>query len=853
METNSISKLGFFMGLFLLLGFQLVHCTVTYDRKAIVINGQRRILISGSIHYPRSTPEMWEDLIQKAKEGGLDVVETYVFWNVHEPTPGNYNFEGRYDLVRFLKTIQNAGLYAHLRIGPYVCAEWNFGGFPVWLKYVPGISFRTDNEPFKRAMQGFTEKIVGLMKSENLFESQGGPIILSQIENEYGAQSKLLGAAGHNYITWAAEMAVGLDTGVPWVMCKEEDAPDPVINTCNGFYCDSFSPNKPYKPTIWTETWSGWFTEFGGPIHQRPVQDLAYAVARFIQKGGSFVNYYMYHGGTNFGRTAGGPFITTSYDYDAPLDEYGLIRQPKYGHLKELHKAIKMCERALVSADPIITSLGSFQQAHVYTSESGDCSAFLSNHDSNSAARVMFNNMHYNLPPWSISILPDCRNVVFNTAKVGVQTSQMQMLPTNIPMLSWESYDEDLTSLDDSSTLTVPGLLEQINVTRDSTDYLWYITSVDIGSSESFLRGGELPSLIVQSTGHAVHIFINGQLTGSAFGTRQSRRFTYTGKVNLRAGTNRIALLSIAVGLPNVGGHFEAWNTGILGPVALHGLDQGKWDLSWQKWTYQVGLKGEAMNLASPNDFSSVEWMSGSLIAQKQQPLTWHKTIFNEPEGNEPLALDLEGMGKGQIWINGQSIGRYWTAFANGNCNGCGYAGGFRPTKCQSGCGKPTQRYYHVPRSWLKPTQNLLVLFEELGGDPSRISLVKRAVSSVCSEVAEYHPTIKNWHIESYGKAEDFHSPKVHLRCNPGQAISSIKFASFGTPLGTCGSYQQGTCHATTSYSVLQKKCIGKQSCAVTISNSNFGDPCPNVLKRLSVEAVCAPTTSMNMEPNLRG
>ncbi|CAL9027168.1 unnamed protein product [Prunus brigantina] len=853
METKSVSKLCLFLGLVCFLGFQLVQCTVTYDRRAIVINGQRRILISGSIHYPRSTPEMWEDLIQKAKDGGLDVVETYVFWNVHEPSPGNYNFEGRYDLVRFLKTIQKAGLYAHLRIGPYVCAEWNFGGFPVWLKYVPGISFRTDNEPFKRAMQGFTEKIVGLMKSEKLFESQGGPIILSQIENEYGAQSKLFGAAGHNYMTWAANMAVGLGTGVPWVMCKEEDAPDPVINTCNGFYCDSFAPNKPYKPTIWTEAWSGWFSEFGGPIHQRPVQDLAYAVARFIQKGGSFVNYYMYHGGTNFGRTAGGPFITTSYDYDAPLDEYGLIRQPKYGHLKELHRAIKMCERALVSADPIITSLGNFQQAYVYTSESGDCSAFLSNHDSKSAARVMFNNMHYNLPPWSISILPDCRNVVFNTAKVGVQTSQMEMLPTNIQMLSWESYDEDITSLDDSSTITAPGLLEQINVTRDSTDYLWYITSVDIGSSESFLRGGELPTLIVQSTGHAVHIFINGQLSGSSFGTRESRRFTYTGKVNLHAGTNRIALLSVAVGLPNVGGHFEAWNTGILGPVALHGLDQGKWDLSWQKWTYQVGLKGEAMNLVSPNSISSVDWMRGSLAAQKQQPLTWHKTLFNAPEGDEPLALDMEGMGKGQIWINGQSIGRYWTAFANGNCNGCSYAGGFRPPKCQVGCGQPTQRVYHVPRSWLKPMQNLLVIFEELGGDPSRISLVKRSVSSVCAEVAEYHPTIKNWHIESYGKVEDFHSPKVHLRCNPGQAISSIKFASFGTPLGTCGSYQEGTCHAATSYSVLQKKCIGKQRCAVTISNSNFGDPCPKVLKRLSVEAVCAPIASTTVEPNSRG
>ncbi|KAJ0098090.1 hypothetical protein Patl1_29004 [Pistacia atlantica] len=560
MGTLVVSRLFIVLCLCLCLGSQLIQCTVTYDRKAIMINGQRRILFSGSIHYPRSTPDMWEDLIQKAKDGGLDVIETYVFWNVHEPSPGNYNFEGRYDLVRFIKTVQRAGLYAHLRIGPYVCAEWNFGGFPVWLKYVPDISFRTDNEPFKRAMQGFTEKIVGLMKSEKLFESQGGPyyphsglvsgLLSFVIENEYGAQSKQLGSVGYNYVTWAAKMAVEMGTGVPWVMCKEDDAPDPVINTCNGFYCDTFTPNKPYKPTMWTEAWSGWFSEFGGPNHQRPVQDLAYAVARFIQKGGSFINYYMYHGGTNFGRTAGGPFITTSYDYDAPIDEYGLIRQPKYGHLKELHRSIKMCERALVSADPIVTSLGSFQQAHLFSSEHGDCAAFLSNYDTKSSARVMFNNMHYNLPPWSISILPDCRNVVFNTAKVGVQTSQMEMLPTSAGMFSWESYNEDISSIDDSSTFTTQGLLEQINVTRDASDYLWYITRVDIGSSESFLHGGEHPTLIVQSTGHAVHVFINGQLSGSAFGTRQYRRFTYTGKVNLHAGTNRIALLSVAVGLP---------------------------------------------------------------------------------------------------------------------------------------------------------------------------------------------------------------------------------------------------------------------------------------------------------------
>lgn len=708
----------------------MIQCTVTYDKKAILINGRRRILISGSIHYPRSTPDMWEDLIQKAKDGGLDVVDTYVFWNAHEPSPGNYNFEGRYNLVRFIKTVQRAGLYVHLRFGPYVCAEWNFGGFPVWLKYVPGISFRTDNGPFKAAMQGFTQKIVQMMKNEKLFASEGGPIILSQIENEYGPESRAYGAAGHAYVNWAAKMAVGLDTGVPWVMCKEDDAPDPVINTCNGFYCDAFSPNKPYKPTMWTEAWSGWFTEFGGPVHRRPVQDLAFAVARFIQKGGSFINYYMYHGGTNFGRTAGGPFITTSYDYDAPLDEYGLIRQPKYGHLKELHRAIKQCEHALISSDPTVTSLGTYQQVHVFSSGKGSCAAFIANYNSKSAARVTYNGRHFNLPSWSISILPDCKNEVFNTAKVQVQHPQMRMLPADSKFFSWEIYDEDIFSLGESSTRTATGLLEQINVTRDNSDYLWYMTSVEISPSESFLRGGQKPTLSVESAGHAVHVFINGLFSGSAFGSREHRKFTFTGPVNLRAGTNKIALLSLAVGLPNVGFHYETWETGIRGPVLLQGLDHGNKDLSWQKWSYQVGLKGEAMNLVSPAKESSVEWTQSSLATQGQKPLTWYKSYFDAPTGNEPLALDMRSMGKGQVWINGQSIGRYWMAYAKGDCGDCSYTGTFRPTKCQRGCGRPTQRWYHVPRSWLKPTKNLLVMFEELGGDASKISLVKRSVAS---------------------------------------------------------------------------------------------------------------------------
>uniref|UniRef100_A0A0D3EQH4 Beta-galactosidase n=1 Tax=Oryza barthii TaxID=65489 RepID=A0A0D3EQH4_9ORYZ len=821
---------------------------VTYDRKAVVVNGQRRILISGSIHYPRSTPEarrtrfpfllllftvllrrrrllarrrnaglgpasrlMWPDLIEKAKDGGLDVVQTYVFWNGHEPSPGQYYFEGRYDLVHFIKLVKQAGLYVNLRIGPYVCAEWNFG-FPA----------------LAAEMQKFTTKIVEMMKSEGLFEWQGGPIILSQIENEFGPLEWDQGEPAKAYASWAANMAVALNTGVPWIMCKEDDAPDPIINTCNGFYCDWFSPNKPHKPTMWTEAWTAWYTGFGIPVPHRPVEDLAYGVAKFIQKGGSFVNYYMFHGGTNFGRTAGGPFIATSYDYDAPIDEYGLLREPKWGHLKQLHKAIKLCEPALVAGDPIVTSLGNAQKSSVFRSSTGACAAFLDNKDKVSYARVAFNGMHYDLPPWSISILPDCKTTVFNTARVGSQISQMKMEWAG--GFAWQSYNEEINSFGEDPFTTV-GLLEQINVTRDNTDYLWYTTYVDVAQDEQFLSNGENPKLTVMSAGHALHIFINGQLSGTVYGSVDDPKLTYTGNVKLWAGSNTISCLSIAVGLPNVGEHFETWNAGILGPVTLDGLNEGRRDLTWQKWTYQVGLKGESMSLHSLSGSSTVEW--GEPV--QKQPLTWYKAFFNAPDGDEPLALDMSSMGKGQIWINGQGIGRYWPGYkASGNCGTCDYRGEYDETKCQTNCGDSSQRWYHVPRSWLSPTGNLLVIFEEWGGDPTGISMVKRSIGSVCADVSEWQPSMKNWHTKDYEKA------KVHLQCDNGQKITEIKFASFGTPQGSCGSYSEGGCHAHKSYDIFWKNCVGQERCGVSVVPEIFGgDPCPGTMKRAVVEAIC--------------
>lgn len=822
---------------------------VTYDSHSLIIKGQHKLLISAAIHYPRSVPAMWPGLVQTAKEGGADVIETYVFWNGHELSPNNYYFGGRYDLVKFVKIVQQAGLYLILRIGPFVAAEWNFGGIPVWLHYVPGTVFRTDNEPFKYYMQKFTTFIVNLMKQEKLFASQGGPIILAQIENEYGYYESSYGDAGKRYAMWAASMAVSQNIGVPWIMCQQFDAPDTVIDTCNSFYCDQFKPLSPKKPKIWTENWPGWFKTFGERDPHRPPEDVAYSVARFFQKGGSVQNYYMYHGGTNFGRTAGGPFITTSYDYDAPIDEYGLPRFPKWGHLKDLHRAIKLCEHALLNSEPVHISLGPSQEADVYTDSSGACAAFISNGDDKNDKTIEFRNVSYHLPAWSVSILPDCKNVVFNTAKVRAQTTIVEMVPEDlqppaasptegVKTLKWEVFVEK-PGIWGEADFIKNVFVDHINTTKDTTDYLWYTTSIFVNENEEFLKKGSNPVLHIESMGHALHAFVNQELEGSASGNGTHSPFKFKKPISLKAGKNEIALLSMTLGLATAGAFYE-WRGAGPTSVEIEGFNNGTIDMSSYAWTYKIGLQGEHLGLYKADASDNVTWLSTSK-PPKKQPLTWYKVVVDPPLGNEPVGLDMIHMGKGLAWLNGEEIGRYWPikSSIHDECvKECDYRGKFLPNKCRTGCGEPTQRWYHVPRSWFKPSGNVLVIFEEKGGDPTKIKFSRRKISGVCALVAEDYPSVESWlEIANDNKTKT----SAYLKCPESTRISTIKFASFGTPTGTCGSYSKGDCHDPNSTSVVEKLCLNKNECAIELSGGNFSEGlCPTATKKLAVEAVCS-------------
>ncbi|XP_057974593.1 beta-galactosidase 16-like, partial [Malania oleifera] len=777
---------------------------VTYDGRSLIIHGQRKLLFSGSIHYPRSTLDMWPSLISLAKAGGIDVIQTYVFWNIHEPNPGMYNFGGNRDIVKFMRLIQAQGLYACLRIGPFIESEWSYGGLPFWLHDIPNIIFRSDNEPFKFYMQNFTTKIVNMMKSANLFASQGGPIILSQIENEYGLVEAAFHEKGQSYVTWAAAMAVGLQTGVPWVMCKQDDAPGPIINTCNGLRCGITwsGPNSPTKPAIWTENWTLTYQAYGEEPKPRSPQDIAFHVVLFIiQMKGCYIDYYMYHGGTNFGRTASS-YIMTSYYNEAPLDEYGQTNQPLWGHLKELHAAIKQCAEALLSGTNTTISLGLFQTAYVFNASSGKCAAFLLNNDVRKSVTVLFQNIAYNLAPKSFTILPDCKNVAFNTQKVSAQYSTRSAKPAQKlgSAQQWQKYTEAIPDFDNTS-LRANTLLEQMSTTKDSSDYLWYTFRFQHAPSSS--------QLSVQSLAHVVHAFVNKVLAGSAHGSHKDQGSKLRSSITLKNGTNQVSLLSVMVGFPDSGAYLEHRAVGIR-QVQIQ--DQsGSQDFGKNQWGYQIGLLGENLQIYTNRGSNKVPW--SPFQSSPPQPLTWYKTSFDAPAGTAPVAINLGSMGKGEAWVNGQSIGRYWVSFLTPK-------------------GNPSQRWYHIPRSFLKPTKNVLVLLEEeKNASPLGVSIDTISITKVCGQVSDSHMPP----LEKYGKR-----PQVKLQCPSKRNISSILFASFGTPSGNCQSYALGSCHSSNTKAIVEKDCKGKKRCTIPLANQKFGgDPCPSIPKALIIDAKC--------------
>lgn len=297
------------------------------------LDGKEYQLISGTMHYFRTVPTAWKDRMLKMRACGLNALETYVAWNLHESKEGEFYFEGFADIERFLRTAEEVGLDVILRPGPYICAEWEFGGLPAWLLNEKNIRLRTADPVYLEKVSNFYKALIA--KVRPFLSTNGGPIIACQVENEYGSFG-----CDKKYLEFCRDLLreLGVDVllftsdGGIHSMLSGGTLPDilPTVNFGSN-PADNFAALDRHRqgiPHTCMEYWCGWFDHWGEKHHARSMESSMEPVKEMLDRG-DHLNIYMFHGGSNFGFYNGANYsgklqpTVTSYDYDAFLTESG--------------------------------------------------------------------------------------------------------------------------------------------------------------------------------------------------------------------------------------------------------------------------------------------------------------------------------------------------------------------------------------------------------------------------------------------------------------------------------------------------------------------------------------------------
>lgn len=335
--------------------------TIDYNRDTFLLDGKPFRYISGSIHYFRIPNELWRDRLQKIRGGGYNTIQFVVDWSLHEPKQqqqplgDNYNFRGRLNLLEFIQTAQDVGLYILLRPGPYICAERNGGGLPYWLYRIhPDIQLRSSDPKYLNYVDRWFDKLLPMIRPYLI--QNGGPILMTQIENEYGSFGVQTGHCDAEYLIHLRDK-VRQHFGEDHLLYTTDGASSELLqcDTIPGVYPTvDFGPGQNVSqafqvqrsvtprggPFVNSEYYSGWLDYWGTP-HSKVSVNRSIDTLREILEYGANVNVYMAHGGTSFGFEAGANLVPlfspepTSYDYDAPISEAGDLTN-KYFAFQEL-------------------------------------------------------------------------------------------------------------------------------------------------------------------------------------------------------------------------------------------------------------------------------------------------------------------------------------------------------------------------------------------------------------------------------------------------------------------------------------------------------------------------------------
>jgi hypothetical protein len=315
---------------------------VAIDRHSVLVDGRRIQIVSGALHYFRVVHEEWRERLEWCRAAGINTIETVVPWNFHEYREGEYQFDGDKDIGAFLDLCHELGFYAIVRPSPYICAEWDNGGLPLWLQNKTDVALRCASPVLLAHVRRWSDVLLPQLAERQV--TRGGPILMVQIENEYGYFEH---AQEREYLEFLRTDLVEHGIEVPLFTC---DLPGRGMRLSGVPTCANFGSNaahylsilRAHQPDYFlfvSELWLAWFDHWGGDHHTRTGRSVANILKEVLAAGGQY-NFYMWSGGTNFGYYGGrttsgdyGAFITTSYDYDAPIGETGYITD-KFGECR---------------------------------------------------------------------------------------------------------------------------------------------------------------------------------------------------------------------------------------------------------------------------------------------------------------------------------------------------------------------------------------------------------------------------------------------------------------------------------------------------------------------------------------
>jgi beta-galactosidase len=622
-----------------------VHHTFVIGTNDFLLDGQRFQIRCGEIHAARVPKEYWRQRLRMAKSMGLNTVCAYLFWNLHEPNPGQYVWAGQADDAEFCRIAQEEGLWVILRPGPYACAEWEMGGTPWWLLKNDDIKLRTRDPRYLGAAKSYLKEVGRVLGPLQI--THGGPIIMTQVENEYGYFGK---DASYMEDIRQALLAAGFDG--PLFECNPPD------EMRNGMLTELFQAvnfgsdpagnfNKlrvlqPTGPLFCSEFYPGWFDTWSAPHHTGKTEKYLADLEYMLKTGASF-SIYMAHGGTTFGLWSGcdRPFKpdTSSYDYDAPISEAGWPT-PKF-----------------------------FQ------------------------TRALF--AKYLLPGETLPPVPATNPVIGFAA---VELKETAPIFDNLPVAIESETPRNMEAYDQAYGCII------------------YRTTVPAGEATL------LEAAAIHDFGW---VFVNGTRVGIL--DRRNARATVI--LPERTAPARLDILVEPMGRINFGPEMADCK-GLIAPVKIGGKVFSGWKIYRLPFDDKM-LAGLKFTDAEP---------AGRV------PAFWRGTFDLEKAGD--TFLDLRGWGKGDLWVNGYCLGRYWNI-------------------------GPTQTAY-APGCWLHAGENEIVILDLIGSQRPEVGGLEQPILDELRPQLDFQTT----HRPAVKLNLDFATPVHRGSFATGADTQEIKFAA---------------------------------------------------------------------------